>query len=362
MELQNISSPELDKLRKQINDIDQQILNLIAQRSEVVKSVGELKNKSKGFIYIPEREKQIFEKLKQMNSTELSDESVVAIFTEIISACRSLEKKLKIAYLGPEASFTNLAAIKVFGSSVVFHPQTSIDSIFCEVEKNFADYGVVPIENSTEGAVNYTLDKFMSSDLKIVAELELKIQQNLLSNEKNFQDITKIYSHPQSFGQCKNWLTVNCPNAELIEVASNSYAAKLAASEKNSAAIGPILAAKKYELNIIEESIDDIPNNTTRFLVIGKNINKSSGQDKTSVMFSPHEKVGALYTVLEYFYKNNINLTMIESRPNKKTQWRYVFFVDMEGYYQDENLQLAFDEIQKICLEFKILGSYPKKS
>ncbi len=362
MELKNISSPELDKLRKQINEIDQNILDLIAKRSDVVKAVGELKNKSNSFIYVPEREKQIFEKLKKMNNTDLPSESVVAIFTEIISACRSLEKKLKIAYLGPEASFTNLAAIKVFGSSVVFHSQNSIDSIFCEVEKDFVDYGVVPIENSTEGAVNYTLDKFMDSELKIVAELELKIQQNFMSKEEDFSNISTIYSHSQSFGQCKNWISANFPTAKLIETTSNSYAAKLASENEKSAAIGPSLAAKKYSLNILEEAIDDIADNTTRFLVVGKNINKSSGKDKTSIMFSPSEKIGALYNVLEVFYRNNINLTMIESRPNKKVQWRYVFFVDLEGYYEDTNLQAAFSEVENLCNEFKILGSYPKKN
>lgn len=362
MNLENISSEELDNLRKKINEIDNQILELIADRALNVKKVGELKHKSNGFIYIPEREKQIFEKLKSMNKSEIPNESIIAIFTEIISACRSLEKNLKIAYLGPEASFTNLAATKIFGSSVLFHPKNSIESVFYEVERNFADYGVVPIENSTEGAVNYTLDKFIDSELKIVAELELKIQQNFISMETNFENILKIFSHSQSFGQCKNWINSNFPNAELIEVNSNSYAAKLASENKNSAAIGPVLAAQKYNLNILEEAIDDITNNTTRFLVIGKNINKSSGHDKTSIMFSPNEEVGALYHVLEHFYKNNINLTMIESRPNKKTRWRYVFFLDMEGYFEDTNLQKAFSEIKKLSTDFKILGSYPKKN
>ena len=362
MELKNISSLDLDNLRKEINNIDDEILKLIIKRSKVVQKVGELKNKSSGFIYIPEREKQIFEKLKEKNNSELSNESLISIFTEIISACRSLEKNLKIAYLGPEASFTNQAAVKVFGSSVIFHPKHSIDAVFYEVEKNFADYGIVPIENSTEGAVNYTLDKFTCSPLKIVAELELKISQNFISKETKFDNITKIFSHSQSFGQCKNWINSNFPNAELVEVSSNSYAAKLASETTNSAAIGPICTAKKYNLTILEESVDDILNNTTRFLVIGKNINKASGHDKTSIMFSPNEEVGALYHVLEHFYKNNINLTMIESRPNKKSNWNYVFFLDMEGYYEDENLQKAFENVKKISSDFKILGSYPKKN
>ncbi len=350
----------LEELRKNINGIDNEILNLIKKRAEYVTKVGELKNKENSLIYIPEREKQIFERLKSMNDTKIPNDSLITIFTEIISACRSLEKNLSISYLGPDTSFTHTAAIKKFGSSVIFRAQSSIESVFYDVERNFSDYGVVPIENSTEGTVNYTLDKFFDSDLKIVSEMELKISHTLSTTESDIKNIKKVYSHPQSFGQCKNWILNNLKSAELIEVPSNSLAAEIASKESGTAAICPKLAALKYKLNIIFDSIEDSENNTTRFLVIGRNINNPSGKDKTSIMFSLKEKIGALYSILNIFYVYNINLTMIESRPNKKTPWQYVFFLDLEGHHKEEHVSAALDKIQSMCTDFKILGSYPR--
>ncbi|OQY09807.1 MAG: chorismate mutase [Fusobacteriia bacterium 4572_132] len=349
----------LDDIRKKINETDDQLLNLINQRAQLVAKVGKVKSKTNTAIYIPEREKQIFEKLKNNNNSDLPNEAIVSIFTEIISACRNLEKPLTVSYLGPEASFTHSAAIKQFGSSVKFLSQNSIESVFFNVTKGFSDYGVVPIENTTEGTVNYTLDKFTDSKLNIVAEIELKITHSFLSIEDNLKNIKKIYSHPQSFAQCKNWILNHLPNVELIEVNSNSYAAKLAAKEKYSASIGPEIAALKYNLNSLFTSIEDFEHNTTRFFIIGKNINKPSGHDKTSIMFSPREKIGALYEALKYFNDKNINLTMIESRPNKKNSWQYIFFLDMEGYFKDDNIKKALEEVKAISTDFKILGSYP---
>lgn len=353
-------SEALQSLRLEINDIDKNILNLIKKRSEAVSKVGEVKNSSNTAVYIPEREKQIFEKLKLMNDSKLPGEAIVSIYTEIISACRNLEKPLSVSFLGPETSFTHSAAIKKFGSSVKFIPQSSIDSVFYNVERGFSNYGVVPIENTTEGTVNYTLDRFMDSSLNIVAEVDLKISHSFFSLESDIKNIKKVYSHPQSFGQCKNWIINNIPNVERVEVSSNSYAAELASKEKGTAAIGPEISAKKYDLNIVFDSIEDFEHNTTRFLIIGKNKNKISGFDKTSIMFSPEEKVGTLYDALEFFKKENVNLTMIESRPNKKEPWKYVFFIDCEGHSKDETLSRALSELKKTS-KVKILGSYPKK-
>ncbi|MGM0507820.1 MAG: prephenate dehydratase [Fusobacteriota bacterium] len=350
----------LEENRKKINEIDNKILDLLKKRVKAVKNIGKIKENSDGIVYIPEREKQIFDKLTKKNDTGLEDKDIINIYTEIISACRNLESSLSVAYLGPKASFTHSAAVKKFGSAVKFNSQNSIEEIFDTVERSKADYGVIPIENSTEGTVTYTLDKFFNSDLNIVSEIELKISHAILSKENRMDKIECIYSHPQSFAQCKNWLIKNLPNAALKNVNSNSYAAKLAAKEDNSAAIGPKLAGKEYGLNILETSIQDFRNNTTRFLVIGKNINDKSGDDKTSIMFSPKEKVGALYEILQYFYDEKINLTMIESRPNKKNPWQYVFFIDFEGHFSNTNVKRTLEKIEKISTDFKILGSYPR--
>ena len=353
---------DLNDLRENINKVDLEILELIKKRSEFVEMVGHVKNKNSGKIYVPEREKQIFDKLISKNSSKLHSESIISIFTEIISACRSLEKPLMISFLGPEASYTHSAAIKQLGSSVDFTARTSIDEVFYNVEKGFSDYGVVPIENSTEGAVNYTLDKFMDSDLKIVAEVEERISHSLLSNSDSLENITKVFSHPQAIAQCNRWLLTNLKNAEIVEVNSTSLAAKLAAETPNSGAIASKLAATKYHLNILSASIEDSVSNTTRFLVIGKSLNGPSGHDKTSIMFSPHEHVGTLFNSLKFFYDNNINLSMIESRPNKKTPWQYIFFIDLEGHHSDKSVESALNGLKEYANEFKILGSYPKKS
>ena len=358
--LKNNKEKKLNNLRNEINKIDNSILDLILDRSIAVTKVGELKNSENGYIYIPEREKQIFEKLKDLNKSEIPDNSIISIFTEIISACRNLEKPLKVSFLGPETTFTHLAAVKKFGSAVNFIPTSSIDSVFFSVEKGESDYGVVPIENSTEGTVNYTLDKFVDSDLKIISEIELKISHMFSTKESDINKITKIYSHPQSFGQCKNWIFNNMNGVELIEVSSNSLAAKLASENEFSAAICPEMAAKKYNLPTLFNSIEDISNNTTRFLIIGYNENKPSGFDRTSILFSLKNEIGALYKAVKIFNDNNINLTLIESRPSKKSLWKYNFFIDADGHNKDENLKIALENLKDISQMFKLLGSYPK--
>lgn len=354
----------LDELRLLINNADNKILELIKERSNYVTEVGHVKNSSNSLIYIPEREKQILERLKETNkNTEpaLPDSAIETIFTEIISACRNLEKPLTISYLGPEASYSHMAAVKRFGSSAHFSPEKSIEEVFYKVEKGFSDYGVAPIENSTEGTVNYTLDRLIESPLKIVAEISTPISHSLLSKESDTSNIKKVYSHPQSFGQCKNWVLENLKGVDIIEVSSNSYAAKLASEEEGCAAIASKVAGVKYGLNILKEGIEDSSTNTTRFLVIGKNINKPSGHDKTSIVITPEkEEVGTLYNILGVFYRYNINLTMIESRPNKITPWRYIFFVDAEGHMNDDALTNAVSDLKKIAPDTRILGSYPK--
>ena len=352
---------DLKTLREQINRVDLEILKLIKERSEYVENVGKVKHENSGKIYVPEREKQIFEKLRENNASKISSEAIISIFTEIISACRSLEKPMTISFLGPESSYTHSAAVKQFGSSVQFQPEISIDEVFYNVEKGFSDFGVVPIENSTEGAVNYTLDKFMDSELKIVAEVEEKISHYLMSSCDSLDNVKKVYSHPQAIAQCKKWLATRMKHADLIEVNSTSYAAQIASENTDSAAIASRLAAQKYNLNTLAESIEDCSSNTTRFLVIGKHINEKSGYDKTSIMFSPYEKVGSLYNSLKFFNEESINLSMIESRPNKKSPWKYIFFIDFEGHFSDTKVQKALEGIKSVSTEFKILGSYPTK-
>jgi chorismate mutase/prephenate dehydratase len=285
-------------------------------------------------------------------------ESLKAIFREVMSAALSIEKGIRVAYLGPMATFTHQASIQKFGSSVEYIPSESISDVFEEVEKGRADYGVVPIENTTEGAVTHTLDVFSDSDLKICSEVFLRINHSLLSNAP-LKKIRKIYSNPQVFGQCRNWLKKNLPKADLIEVSSTSRAAELASSEKAAAALASRLASRYYRVKILADGIEDFKINITRFLVIGRHVAKKTGQDKTSILFSIKDKVGALYEILSPFKKYHINMTKIESRPSKKKPWEYYFFVDFLGHQDDQNVKKALKVLERHCVFLKILGSYP---
>jgi chorismate mutase/prephenate dehydratase len=275
-----------------------------------------------------------------------------------MSGARALQKRPKIAYLGPEATFTHIAAIKRFGSAVEYIKTDSITDVFTEVERRRADFGVVPIENSTEGAVNHTLDMFMESDLKICSEVVLEIEHNLLS-KGSLSSIKKVYSNPQVLGQCRLWLEANLAQVELIPVSSTTKAAQIAAKGKTSAAIASKVAAERYGLKILAESIEDSPHNITRFLVIGKADVEPTGNDKTSIMFSVKDRVGVLHDMLGPFKRNRINLTKIESRPSKKQPWKYYFFVDMQGHIKDKKVRQALGELEKYCAYLKQLGSYP---
>jgi chorismate mutase/prephenate dehydratase len=275
-----------------------------------------------------------------------------------MSSALSLEKSLTVAYLGPEATFTHQAAIRRFGASLLYSPQKTISDVFTEVSKNRADYGVVPVENSTEGVVTHTLDMFVDSDLKVVAQIILPIQHCLLANCTRAQ-IKKLYAHPQSLGQCRGWVQTNLPHVEIVETSSNARSAELAAKEKGAAAIAGILAAERYDVPVLDYDIQDNVANATRFLVLGRQSSPPTGDDRTSLMFSVMDRAGALYSALAAFRRYRINMTKIESRPSKRKAWEYLFFVDCEGHMEDRRVAKAISLLGEHCSYVKILGSYP---
>ena len=350
----------LAKSRRKIDLIDKNIIELLNKRAEETLHVREIKNKLNQGIYTPHREKEIYDRIERINGGPLSKKSMKAIYREIMSGSLSLGKTLAVAYLGPSLTFTHLAAMDKFGSSVNYIDCSGIGEVFNEVEKGRADYGVVPIENSIEGAVNYTFDMFVNSDLKICSEIYFEISHNLLAHTKDMKKIKKVYSHPQVFAQCRNWIEKNIPRAELIEVSSTSKAAELASkSKKGTACIASLKASEKYNLKALSSSIEDTEHNVTRFLVIGSKIARPTKDDKTSIMFSVNDKVGALHDILMPFKRNKINLTKIESRPSRIKAWEYYFFVDLEGHSTDKKVQKALSELSKGCSYLKVLGSYP---
>lgn len=357
--LHNKTLSELDKLRKQIDEIDVKILDLLNKRTEVVLEVGRTKQDKHLKIHSPERENAILKRLQTYNTGPFPNDILKLIYEEILSASVALQQPLKVAYLGPAATFTHLAASRQFGSSTEYIPESTIKEVFDAVERNVAQYGVVPIENSTEGVVNYTLDMFIDSDLKIAFEIMLSISHNLLSKSGKRKDIKKIYSHPQARAQCRGWLEGNFPGISIIEELSTAAAAKRVANDPSSAAVAGELAASVYDLKFVEKRIEDIKNNFTRFLVIAKDSPRRTGKDKTSIMFSIKDEPGALYFILRSFAKHKINLTKIESRPSRRKAWEYIFFVDMEGHTEDKGVKKAINSVKKGCLFFKVLGSYP---
>ncbi len=351
----------LDELRKHIDEVDAQLLVLLNRRADLVHRVGEVKREHGSEFYAPEREEQLLRSLAKKNRELqglLTEEAMRAIYREIMSASLALEKPLTIAYLGPEHTWTHQAALSKFGASLRYSPQSSIADVFSEVSRGRADYGVVPIENSTEGAVSHTLDVFMDSDLRICAQILLRIDHNLAARGPLSQ-VRQVFSHSQSLGQCRQWLREHLPTAELVPVSSNTRGAEIAANTANTAAICGELAAAHYGLTILERSIQDSASNMTRFLVIGKTTSPPTGQDKTSVMFSIQDKPGALYSALEPFHRLKISLSKIESRPSRRKAWEYFFFVDVEGHCEDAQLVTALDELRNHCSFVKILGSYP---
>jgi len=348
----------LERLRKKVDLLDTKLISLLNLRAKVTQEIGRIKIKSGKCVYSPDREVQVLRKITGLNKGPLPRPALEAIYREVMSASLALEKSLKIAYMGPAASFSNLAALKRFGSQVNFVACASIPDVFLEVEKGQADYGVVPVENSIEGAVTHTLDMLVDSDLRICSQVILDVSHNLLANCAKSK-IRRVYSNPQVFGQCRIWLQQNLPDAELVDVSSTTRAAELAKKEKNSAAIASLLASKVYGLKVLESGIEDSPHNITRFLVIGKNIAAPTGHDKTSLFFSVSDRVGALSEMLLPFRKYGINLTKIESRPSKRKAWEYYFFVDIAGHENDRLVKKALKELESKCSYLKILGSYP---
>ncbi|MCX5680351.1 MAG: prephenate dehydratase [Candidatus Omnitrophica bacterium] len=349
----------LKNLRKSVDSIDSVILKLLNKRAKVILDIAKVKGKVRGSIYVPDREKEVYRNVATKNSGPMSDGALRAIYREIMSGALELERPLRIAYFGPQFTNTHIASMKKFGSSVRYTACGTIRDVFSEVEKGRADYGVVPIENSIEGAVNYTLDMFMDSDLKICSEVYMEISHNLLSKDSSRAKIKSIYSNPQVFGQCRVWLETNLPAAELVEVSSTSKAAEIVSHQKGAACIASILAAKHYGLKVLEDSIQDSSHNVTRFLIIGKTEARVTKEDKTSVMFSVKDRSGALHDVLVPFKKYGINMTKIESRPSKIKAWEYYFFVDIEGHHKNARVAKALSELKKGSAYLKVLGSYP---
>ena len=344
--------------RKAIDRLDAKIVKLLNERTQHVLENGAIKLKAGEEIYAPHRELAVLQRLRRLNPGPITHESLRAIYREIMSSALSLQKTMRITYLGPEATFTHQAAIRRFGSSLRYQPQKTITDVFNEVSKNRADYGVVPIENSTEGVVTHTLDMFVDSDLKIVSQIVLRVQHCLLSDSKKSQ-LRKLFAHPQALAQCRAWVQNNLPRVEIIETSSNARSAELAAKEKGSAAIAGQLASEKYRLAVVEYDIQDNAANATRFLVLGRQCSPATGHDRTSLMISLVDKVGALHRALAAFRRYRINMTKIESRPSKRKAWEYFFFIDCDGHVSDHKVAKAIGELERQCSFVKVLGSYP---
>lgn len=353
---------KLLKIREKIDSLDLQIQQLVNERAVAAQEVATIKLAANpnAVFYRPEREAQVLRKVIDRNTGPLDSETMARLFREIMSSCLALEKPLNIAYLGPEGTFTQAAALKHFGHAINMQSMTSIPDVFTEVEAGGCDYGVVPIENSTEGVVSHTLDMFVKSPLSICGEVTVRINQNLLANVDSLKDIRVIYSHQQSLAQCRGWLDRHIDqDVERVAVSSNAEAAKMAASEPNAAAIAGENAAGLYSLNILESNIEDEPGNTTRFLVIGKQKVPASGQDKTSLMLATRNEAGGLHALLSPLADYQISMTRIESRPSRRGIWDYVFFIDIVGHQDDATVNKAFDDLKEKASLFKVLGSYP---
>jgi chorismate mutase/prephenate dehydratase len=344
--------------RQAIDQLDTQIIQLLNDRTRHVLQIGEMKLRAGEEMYQSHREQRVLQRIIRHNPGPITAASLRAIYREIMSSALSLQKSLAIAYLGPEATFTHQAAIRRFGSSLHYAPQKTIADVFQEVTRGQADYGVVPVENSTEGVVTHTLDMFVDSDLQIVAQIVMPIQHCLVAHGRRAQ-IRRLYTHPQAIAQCRQWIQTHLPNAEILEASSTTRAAELASKTQTAAAIASALAADRYSLRILHLDIQDNPNNATRFLVLGRQCSPPTGHDRTSLMLSLNDKPGALHQALAPFRRYRINMTKIESRPNKRRAWEYYFFVDCDGHMNDRKLARAFERLKQECNSFKILGSYP---
>jgi chorismate mutase / prephenate dehydratase len=344
--------------RKVIDRLDEQIVRLLNERTRHGLAIGDIKLKAGEEFYAPHRERAVLDRICRLNQGPMTDEQLCTIYREIMSSALALEKTMTIAYLGPEATFTHQAAIRRFGSSLSYASQKTIADVFAEVSRNRADYGVVPVENTTEGVVTHTLDMFVDSDLKIVSQIVLPVQYCLAGNGR-LQDIQRLYVHPQALGQCRQWVQEHLPKVEIFETSSNARSAELAAKGKVNAAITGILAAEKYGLRVLEQDIQDNADNATRFLVLGRQCSPPTGNDRTSLMLSVADKAGALHQAIAAFRRHKINMTKIESRPSKRKAWEYFFFIDCDGHVQNRKVVKAIQLLGKHCNFVKVLGSYP---
>jgi chorismate mutase/prephenate dehydratase len=354
--------PDLADVRAKIDGIDRQIQALIAERAAFALQVGKAKGKLAAAVdyYRPEREAQVLRMVVDRNEGPLSDEVLVHVFREIMSACLAQQEPLKVGYLGPEGTFSQQAVLKHFGRSAHGLPLASIEEVFQEVESGNADFGVVPVENSGQGTIQVTLDMFLTSNLKICGEVELRVHQYLLSRTGHIEDIERIYAHPQSFAQTSSWLRANLPKAEKIPVSSNAEGARRARNADDAAAIAGESAGHVYGLKkVVMSSIEDDKDNTTRFLVVGRSIFPPSGHDRTSILVSIHDKPGALFDVLSPFARHGISMNRIESRPSHHAKWEYAFFIDLSGHVDDPAMKQAMAELEDHAAQVKVLGSYP---
>ena len=352
---------DLQTLRARIDALDEQIQALINERARCAQDVAKVKRaagESEDF-YRPEREAEVLRRAAERNAGPLTDAALIRIYRELMAACRSLEGPLRVAFLGPEGTFTEAATLKHFGHVLESVPLAAIDEVFREVESGSVHYGVVPVENSTEGMINHTLDMFLGSPLRICGEIELRVHQNLLGSEKATIAARHVYSHQQSFAQCREWLDAHLPHAERITVSSNAEAARRACDEPEALAIAGMAAAERYSLQVLAANIEDKPDNTTRFLVIGRQQVAPSSNDKTSLLVSTRNQPGALHRLLAPLAQHGISMTRIESRPSRQSTWDYVFFVDIEGHQQNPKVAQALAALEQEAALFKVLGSYP---
>jgi chorismate mutase/prephenate dehydratase len=349
----------VDALRKKIDQIDEKVVALLNDRASLALRIGHSKRLNNAEIYVPAREQEVLHRVCRLNRGPLSEQAIRAVFKEVIGGCRSLESPLKVAFFGAEATHSHLAAREKFGSAATLFPTASISEVFQEVRQGRVSFGVVPIENSTEGVVAHTLDLLVESDLQICAEVFLDIHHSLLSRSGQSAEIERIVSHPQALAQCRAWLAGHFPNVAVEEVVSTAHAAMMAAKDAKLAAISSSLAKEVYDLRVIADNIEDQSQNITRFLVIGRNDSKPTGDDKTSLVFSVKDEPGILHRMLEPFAKNRINLTKIESRPLKNKPWEYMFFIDLRGHKQESTIKRAVRKLQHDCIFLKVLGSYP---
>jgi chorismate mutase/prephenate dehydratase len=356
---------DLAEIRQRINEIDERLQSLINERAKYAQKVGLAKGELAQAVdyYRPEREAEILRTIKKRNEGPLRDEEMLRLFREIMSACLAQQEPLKVGFLGPEGTFTQTAVYRHFGHSVRALPFHTIDEVFQEVESGAADFGVVPIENSTEGSVNNTLDMFLTSPLKISGEVELRIEQHLLGNMAGLDDIERICAHEQSFAQCRGWLREYLPHVELIGMSSNAAGARRARDEVGTAAVGPDVAADVYDLKILVDGIEDRRDNSTRFLVIGRQLLAPSGDDKTTLLVSTSDTgggAGVLHTLLKPLADHKVNMSFIESRPSRRQNWDYVFFIDIEGHADESPVSDALKVLEKESSLFRVLGAYPK--